>query len=42
MDNLSAHEGERIRKLVEARGCELLFLPSYSSDLDPIGEAGGL
>jgi len=23
MDNLSAHQSERIRKLVEARGCEL-------------------
>ena len=36
MDNLSAHKGERIRKLVEARGCELVYVPSYSSDLDPI------
>ena len=24
MDNLSAHKGERIRELIEARGCELL------------------
>ena len=24
MDNLSAHKGERIRKLVESAGCELL------------------
>jgi transposase len=39
MDNLSAHKGERIRKLVEARGCELVYVPSYSSDLDPIEEA---
>jgi hypothetical protein len=32
MDNLSAHKGERIRELIEARGCELLYLPSYSPD----------
>jgi DDE superfamily endonuclease len=24
MDNLSAHKGERVRKLIERRGCELL------------------
>ena len=39
MDNLSAHKGERIRKLLEARGCEVLFLPSYSPDFSPIEEA---
>jgi transposase len=40
MDNLSAHKGERVRRLVEARGCEVLFLPAYSSpDLNPIEEA---
>ena len=39
MDNLSAHKGERIRDLVEARGCQLLYLPSYSPDLSPIEEA---
>ena len=32
MDNLSAHKGERIRELIEQRGCELLYLPSYSPD----------
>jgi hypothetical protein len=25
MDNLSAHKGERVRELIEARGCELLY-----------------
>ena len=30
MDNLSAHKGERIRELIEERGCELIYLPSYS------------
>ena len=39
MDNLSVHKGERVRELVEARGCELLFLPAYSPDLNPIEEA---
>jgi transposase len=39
MDNLSAHKGERVRKLIEQRGCELLYLPPYSPDLNPIDEA---
>ena len=36
MDNLSAHKGERVRELIEGRGCELLYLPPYSPDLNPI------
>ncbi len=39
MDNLSAHKGGRVRKLVEERGCELVYLPPYSPDLNPIEEA---
>src|SRR5215216_3809908 len=39
MDNLSAHKGARIRELIESGGCELLYLPSYSPDLNPIEEA---
>jgi transposase len=39
MDNLSAHKGERVRELIEERGCELLYLPSYSPDFNPIEEA---
>ncbi len=39
MDNLSSHKGERVRELVEGRGCELLYLPPYSPDLNPIEEA---
>jgi transposase len=39
MDNLSAHKGGRVRELVEKRGCELLYLPPYSPDLNPIEEA---
>jgi len=36
MDNLTAHKGERVRELIEERGCELLYLPPYSPDLNPI------
>jgi transposase len=39
MDNLSAHKGSRVRELIEARGCELLYLPPYSPDFNPIEEA---
>ncbi len=39
LDNLGAHRGDRVRELVEARGCELLFLPPYSPDFSPIEEA---
>ena len=39
MDNLSSHKGSRVRELVEARGCESLYLPPYSPDLNPIEEA---
>ncbi len=41
MDNLSAHRPARIRELIEARGCELLYLPAYSPDYNPIEEAFG-
>jgi transposase len=36
MDNLSAHEGERVRELIEERGCEVLYPSPYSPDLNPI------
>ena len=39
VDNLGAHKPDRIRALVEAAGCRLLFLPAYSPDLSPIEEA---
>jgi len=39
MDNLSAHKGEKVRELIEGRGCELLYLPPYSPELNPIEEA---
>jgi len=36
MDNLSAHKGERVRELVEYRGCQLVYLPPYSPDFNPV------
>jgi transposase len=39
MDNLGAHRPKRIRELIEERGCELVYLPPYSPDLNPIEEA---
>jgi transposase len=39
MDNLSSHRGGRVRELIEERGCEVLYLPPYLLDLNPIEEA---
>jgi transposase len=39
VDNVGAHQPERIRALVAAVGCQLVFLPAYSPDLSPIEEA---
>jgi hypothetical protein len=39
MDNLGAHKPKRIGELIEERGCELLYLPAYSPDFNPIEEA---
>jgi transposase len=39
LDNLNAHTGDKVRQAIEARGCQLLFLPSYSPDFSPIEEA---
>ncbi len=39
MDNLTAHKGERVRELIADKGCELLYLPPYSPDFNPIEEA---
>jgi len=39
MDHLSAHKGQKVRELIEERGCELLYLPPYSPDLNPIEQA---
>jgi transposase len=39
LDNLSAHKPARMRELIECRGCQLIYLPSYSLDFNPIEEA---
>jgi transposase len=39
LDGLGAHRPQRIRELIEERGAELVFLPSYSPDLNPIEQA---
>ncbi len=36
LDNLSSHKSAEAQRLIEARGARLLFLPPYSSDLNPI------
>ncbi len=35
-DNASFHKSPRLKELIEGAGCELLFLPPYSPDLNPI------
>jgi transposase len=39
MDNLSSHKAARIRAALVARGCDVLFLPPYSPDFNPIEQA---
>lgn len=36
MDNLAAHKVEGIRQLIEAASAQLVYLPPYSPDLNPI------
>lgn len=36
MDNLSSHKGVRVQQLVESVGANVLYLPPYSPDLNPI------
>lgn len=36
LDNLSSHKSARTRDLIESAGAELVFLPPYSPDLNPI------
>jgi transposase len=39
MDNLSSHKVPGVRERIEAAGAELLYLPPYSPDLNPIEKA---
>lgn len=36
LDNASFHKGGRIEQLIKSAGCDLLYLPPYSPDLNPI------
>ena len=36
LDNARFHQSPTTQQLVEAAGCQLLFLPPYSPDLNPI------
>ncbi len=36
MDNASFHKSRRTRELIERAGCQLMFLPTYSPDLNKI------
>ena len=37
MDNVAFHKSAKTKELIESKGATLLFLPPYSSDLNPIG-----
>lgn len=39
LDNLGAHKVEGVRRLIEGRGAQLLYLPPYSPDFNPIEQA---
>jgi len=39
LDNLSVHKSAAARRLVEAAGCRLVYLPTYSPDFNPIEQA---
>jgi putative transposase len=36
LDNASIHKSKNIVQLIESVGCKVLFLPTYSPDLNPI------
>lgn len=36
MDNLSSHKVAGVRELIEAAGADMLYLPPYSPDFNPI------
>jgi transposase len=39
MDNLSSHKQPRVKALIEAKECSVLFTPPYSPEFNPIEEA---
>jgi transposase len=36
MDNINFHKTSKVRVLIEEAGCRILFLPTYSPDLNTI------
>lgn len=36
MDNLSSHKSVRVQQAIEAAGAQVIYLPPYSPDLNPI------
>ena len=36
MDNLAAHKGDRVARLIGSAGAQVRYLPAYSPDLNPI------
>lgn len=36
MDNASFHKSAKTKELIESAGCQIIFLPPYSPDLNPI------
>ena len=38
-DNLSVHKSQRAREVIEEADCEVVFLPAYSPDFNPIEQA---
>ncbi len=41
MDNAAFHKSEQTKQIIENTGAELLFLPPYSPDLNPIENSFG-
>jgi transposase len=39
LDNLNVHKSARVRQAIAEAGCQLVFLPSYSPDFNPIEQA---
>jgi transposase len=39
LDNLSSHKVSRLEQIIRSAGAELLYLPPYSPDLNPIEKA---
>jgi len=42
MDNASIHKNKRTQEIVEKAGCQLLYLPPYSPDFNPIEKTFGV